>query len=260
MRKWGFKVFSTNLQKTPELIRECAEFARHKSDVFIELTAITDSTKEDFIKIKEQTAGVEVRIHASQRNFNPGDRERERQNREIIAFAQRAADIFASKTIIAHAGYNHGKQYVEETARQFKLFNDKRIIVENLPYFDNNGDHLHGYNAEEIKYIMHESGCGFCFDFSHAICSAISLNQNTDTYLKDFAALNPRIYHICDGRLSSIKDLHLHFNTGDYPLKHFVTDYTDENAYITIETGKGTEKHRNTRVRDYNFIKSVLDI
>lgn len=257
MRKWGFKVFSTNLQTTPELIRECAEFASHKSDIFIELTAITNSTKEDFIKIKEQTQGVEIRIHASQRNFNPADKKREQQNREIVAFAQKTADIFDSKTIIVHGGYGHGRQYVEETARQFKLFNDKRIVVENLPYYDNNGDPLHGYNAEEINYIMQESGCGFCFDFSHAICSAASLKQDIDTYLKDFFALNPTVYHICDGHLSSIKDLHLHFGSGDYPLKHFITDFTDENAYITIETGKGLEKHRTMRVRDYNFIKSI---
>ena len=214
--------------------------------------------KEDFIKIKEQTQGVEVRIHASQKDFNPGNKELERQNRNIVAFAQRVADIFASETIIVHAGLGHGKQYVEETARQFKLFNDKRVIVENLPYFDNNGDHLHGYNAEEIRYIMQESGCGFCFDFSHAICSAISLKQDIDTYLKDFFTLNPTVYHVCYGDLSSTKDLHLHFGAGNYPLNHLITDFTDENAHITIETGKGNEKHRNTRVKDYNFLKAIL--
>ena len=76
----------------------------------------------------------------------------------------------------------------------------------------------------------------------------MSLRQDIDTYLKDFFALTPTVYHICDGRLSSIKDLHLYLGTGDYQLKHLITDFTDENAYITMETGDGTEKHCDTRV------------
>ena len=118
--------------------------------------------------------------------FDTGNKELERQNRRFFALAQKAADLFCSKTIVVHAGCGHGEKFIEETVRQFKLFNDSRIVVENLPYLDNGVVPMHGSVAEEISYIMKECGCGFCFDFSHAVCSALSLNTNVDAHLKKF--------------------------------------------------------------------------
>ena len=257
MRKFGFKLFSTNIQATPDLVKECAEFARSKDDVFIEITALAESSKDDWQKIKNLLEGLEVRIHASYIGFDTGNIEQEQQNKKILAFAQSAADLFNSETIVVHAGYGHDKKHLAETARQFKNFNDKRVVVENLPYFDNNGDHMHGSTADEIKYIREESGCGFCFDFSHAICAALSLNKDIETQLKEFFALKPSVYHMCDGDINKAQDVHLHFGKGNYPLKHFLNDFTDENAYITMETGKGNQRHCNTRIADYNYLKSV---
>lgn len=258
MRKFGFKSFSTNIQTAPNLIRESAEFAKSVKDVFIELTALAETSADAWQIIKNQIGNTEVRIHASYIGLDTGNRELERQNKKIVAMAQRAADLFDAKTIIVHAGYGHAPQCLEETARQFKLFKDERIVVENLPYFDNNGDKLHGHSADEIKYIMNESGCGFCFDFSHAICAALSLRHDVETHLKEFFALNPTVYHMCDGDITTAKDMHLHFGEGNYPLKHFLNDFTDEQAYITMETGKGAEQHCDFRIKDYNYLKSLI--
>ena len=51
MRKFGFKFFSTNFQTAPETITECAEFALSKEDIFMEFTAVTVTTNEEFKKI-----------------------------------------------------------------------------------------------------------------------------------------------------------------------------------------------------------------
>jgi len=189
--------------------------------------------------------------------FDTGNKELEQSNKKILALSQKAADIFNSQTIVVHAGCEHGRKYISETARQFKLFNDSRIIVENLPLFATNGKKLHGNTAEEIKYIMAESGCGFCFDFSHAICAAIGLNKNIETQLQSFFSLNPNIYHMCDGYIDKAEDSHMHFGTGNYPLKHLLTDFTDKNAYITMETGKGIIQHPDIWIKDYNYLKSL---
>ena len=174
-----------------------------------------------------------------------------------MALSQKAADLFNAKTIVVHAGCGHGEKYIEETARQFKLFNDSRIVVENLPLFATNGENLHGNTAEEIKYIMSESNCGFCLDFSHAICAALSLNKDIETQLNEFFSLNPKVYHMCDGDINKAEDSHMHFGNGNYPLKHFLTDFTDENAYITMETGKGIIQHADIWIKDYNYLKSL---
>ena len=125
-----------------------------------------------------------------------------------------------------------------------------------LSIIDDNGDDLSGSIADEIKYIMDETGCGFCFDFSHAICAAISHNINIDTQLKNFFDLNPTVYHMCDGDLNIAEDKHLHFGEGNYPLKHFLNDFTANDAYITMETG-GFSLHNDLSIKDYEYIKSI---
>ena len=259
MKKFGFKIFSTNLETAPHLIKECSDFATAQSDVFIELMVVASSTENDFKKIKSQIGNIEVRIHAPHNTmgFDAGNKELEQSNKKILALSQKAADVFNAKTIVVHAGCGHGEKYISETARQFKLFNDSRIVVENLPLFATNGEKLHGNTTEEIKYIMNESGCGFCFDFSHAICAALSLNRDVEMQLKEFFALKPSVYHMCDGDINVPEDSHMHFGTGNYPLKHFLTDFTDKNAYITMETGKGIIQHADIWIKDYNYLKSL---
>jgi len=258
MRKFGFKIFSSNLQTAPSFVRECSEFASQKNDMFVELMVLPDRPQSELHELKEILKNVEVRIHAvySSFGFDAGNKDLEKQNRQMFEYTQAAADLFKSKSIVVHAGNGHGKEYLNETVRQFKLFNDKRIVVENLPYFDDNGDDLSGYNASEINYIMEESGCGFCFDFSHALCAAISLNIDKEKQLKSFFDLKPTVYHLCDGDFNKAEDKHLHYGNGDYPLKHFLYDLTSEDAYITMETGEFA-LHNYLNVKDYEYLKSL---
>lgn len=259
MRKYGFKLFSSNLRTAPELIGECAGYAADRDDMFIELMVVPDCTEDDLRVLKKQIGGVEVRIHAPHNDmgFDAGNAELERQNKTVLSMSQKAADIFAAKTIVVHAGCGRGREYVEETARQFKSFDDKRIVVENLPCAASNGDILHGTTPDEIKYIMRESGCGFCFDFSHAICAAVGLKLDVEDQLKGFYNLKPDVYHMCDGDFAGDIDSHMHFGDGNYPLKRFLETLTDENAYITMETGKGISQHNDLWVKDYDYLKSL---
>ena len=82
MRKFGFKLFSTNLVTAPAVIKECADFAATKSDVFIEIMAHTDSSEDDFIKIKKIVGDTEVRIHAphDSMGFDAGNKELEQSD------------------------------------------------------------------------------------------------------------------------------------------------------------------------------------
>lgn len=258
MRKFGFKLFSTNLTNAPTLVKECADFVADAQDMFIELMVEPTSLKEDFNKIKAQIGNLEVRIHAPHKalGFDTGSKEFEEQNKKMFALTQYAADIFNAKTIVVHAGCGHGKQYIEETIRQFNLLNDKRIVVENLHYAIN-GVARHGNTPQEIAYIMKETCCGFCFDFSHAVCAALSLKLDIEKQLKDFYALKPKVYHMCDGNINVAEDSHMHFGTGNFDLQHFLNDYTDTNAYITIETGKGILQHNDLWIKDYHYLKSL---
>lgn len=260
MRKFGFKVFDTNLHNAPDFVRECALFTANKEDMFVELMVSTEIPLEELSAFKQILKDVEVRIHAAHSSFgfDVGERKLEKQNRQKFECVQFAADMFNAQSIVVHAGSGHGQERLKETARQIKLFNDKRIVVENLPYIDRNDGPLSGSIADEIKYIQEESGCGFCFDFSHAICAAISLNIDIEEQLQSFFDLKPTVYHLCDGDLNKAEDLHLHYNKGNYPLKHFLNDYTDDNAYITMETGD-LSLHNDLSVKDYKYLKTLLN-
>lgn len=262
MRKFGFKVYSTNLSTAPNLIKDCAEFAASVPDAFIELMVEPSSTMADLKKIIKQVGDVEIRIHAPHdgMGFDPGNKELAQNNKALVALSQKAADLFNAKTIVVHAGLGHGQRYIDETVRQFRLFNDSRLVVENLPYLDYGITPMHGSTAEEIAYIMRESGCGFCFDFSHAVCSAISLNVNIDAHLKKFFDLRPTVYHMCDGDTTKADDLHLHFGEGNFPLPHFLNDFTAKDAHITIETSIKVEQNAGLKIEDYRYLKSMQKV
>ena len=256
MRHFGFKLFSSNLYNAPELVQECADFAQKQNDMFIELMVVSSSTHEDFAKLKDIFSGLEVRIHSAHlgEGFDAGNKDLEQQNRKLLKKSQQAADIFDSPTIIVHAGCGHDEEHLHETARQFKLFNDSRILVENL----SKEAPCQGNTAKEIQFIMDETGCGFCMDFSHAICAAVDLKIDIEKQLQSFFNLKPAVYHICDGFLDSSDDIHEHFGKGTYPLAHFLKDYTAPDGYITMETGHGVMEHNTLWVQDYQYLKSLL--
>ncbi|MBR1648761.1 MAG: hypothetical protein IJ689_04080 [Alphaproteobacteria bacterium] len=257
MRKFGFKLFSTNLQNNPALVDEAAEFVRnHKERMFIELMVIPDCGIESLNIFKHKFADLEVRIHAPHNimGFDAGSRELEKSNIRILASSQRAADILQAKSIVVHAGCGHGARYLQETARQFKLFADSRIVVENLPAFASDETPLHGNTPDEIALIMAESGCGFCFDFSHAICAANYYGLDIKSQLKGFYNLKPTVYHMCDGMMGEMQDKHLHFGDGNYPLEDYLNGYTASNAYITMETGHGIPVSIKPWVKDYEYL------
>jgi len=261
MRKYGFKIFSTNLLTAPKLIKDCADYVKKQDDMFLELMVVASSSEKDLYEIKRQVGEAEVRIHAPHHvmGFDAGNKTLEKQNREIFAKAQAAADIFNAKTIVVHAGCGHSKEHISETARQFKLFNDKRIVVENLPFMDDaDKRELQCGTADEIKYIQDACGCGFCFDFSHAVCAAATLQIEVEKQLQSFYDLHPNVYHLCDGNIAENKDSHSHFGEGNYPLKHFLNDFTDEHAYITMETGHGVPQNKDLWVDDYHYLKALL--
>lgn len=127
----------------------------------------------------------------------------------------RAADLFDAKVIVVHAGGGGERVNLEETARQFRLFGDPRIVIENLPYEAEDVEGvMHGTTPEQIKYVTDYAGCGFCFDFSHAVCAANSLGLDIEKQLSGFYKLNPTVYHLCDGDINGTEDRHMHYGEG----------------------------------------------
>ncbi len=260
MRKYAFKIFTSNLQNNPKIIDDSAEFVfANKDRMFLELMIVPSTTNKDLEILKSKLKNIEVRIHAPHHlmNFDAANKSLEANNRKIFELAQNAADVMDAKTIVVHSGCGQGIEAIKETVRQFKLFDDERIVVENLPVVAEEGLKLSGNAPEEILFIKENCGCGFCFDFSHALGAANYLGLDIEKQLSGFYNLKPDVYHICDGLIDETEDKHLHFGEGNYPLRHFLNDYTAKNAYITMETGHGIPLGIKPWVDDYNMMLSM---
>ena len=176
-----------------------------------------------------------------------------------IKSSQQFADLLGSDIIILHPGEGHGEEYLEESIRQFKAFNDNRITVENMPAYCNDMlVDLHGSKPSEIKRFIDELGLKFCFDFSHATCSANYFKQDLYVTLKEFAELKPAVYHLCDGDITGTDDEHFHFGKGTYDLKRLVNEFTAENALITMETGHGAPIDISPWLNDIRYIREII--
>ena len=258
MRKYGFKLFSSNLQNNPAFVDEAAAFVRQNClEMFVELMIIPSTPEADLALLQQKFAGLEVTIHAPHNSmgFDTGYRERFESNAKILSHAQRAADRFDAKVIVVHAGGGEAKENLEETARQFRLFNDPRIVIENLPYEASDVEgRMHGTTPEEIKYVMDYAGCGFCFDFSHAVGAANSLGLDLEKQLSGFYKLKPTLYHMCDGDVRGTEDEHMHYGEGNFPLKEFLQKYVAADAMITMETGAGMPINASAWIEDFNYL------
>ena len=261
MKKFGVKLWSRDYAKNPEFARQSVAAVKDGYFDYIELF-VPPATYDDFhTQIASEFKGVKVIIHAPHSIFglDTGNPEMFVQNQEKLADSQRYADLLKAEIIILHAGFNEGEQYVAESARQFKAFNEPRLAVENLPYFCSSTQKiLHGTSPMEVKQIMEISGCQFCLDFSHAVCAANSYKRDIFADLKAYQALNPVMYHMCDGEWTSDKDEHRHYGDGNYPLAELLNNYTNPDTFITMETGHGVPTTTQPWLDDITYLRALL--
>lgn len=260
MRKYGVKLWSRDFANNSEFALQSVNAVKDGYFDYIELF-VPPHTYDDFHKqISNEFKGLKVIIHAPHSIFgvDTGNREMFSQNQEKLKDSQQYADLLGAEIIILHAGFNEGEQYVDESARQFKNFNESRLVVENLPFLCSSVQKiLHGTSPLEIKKIMDISGCGFCLDFSHAICASNYYQRDKFEDLRAYQSLNPKMYHMCDGHWGSDIDEHLHYGAGDYPLADLLNDYTNSDTYITMETGHGVPTNINPWIDDITYLKNL---
>ena len=239
MPRYGIKVWSKDVLKNPDFFNKAAEAVKNGTFGYIELFAIPDSFNETQSLIAPAIKGLPVVIHAPHSCFglDTGNPELETSNQKKFEDSRRFADLLNAEIIILHAGAGASEACLSETIRQFRNIGDSRIAVENLPLICSSTHvRLHGNIPAEIQRIITETGCKFCLDFSHAVCAANSTNADVWQTLNAFAALNPSMYHLCDGNINGTDDEHLHYGEGNYDLKRLVTEYVEPNALVTMET------------------------
>ncbi len=259
MRLFGLKLWSKDFIKNPAFAKAAEMALKEGKFDYLELFALPgtfDDTKE---AVRAGFAGIKTVIHAPHalQNLDISNPEEFDNNRGRLKSSQEFADMLGADIIILHPGMWRGEQYLAESMRQFKAFNDARLTVENLPgYCSQTKRELHGITPDEIKRFMAETGAKFCLDFSHAICGANTYNRDVYDVLAEFKALKPAMYHLCDGDVASTNDDHRHFGDGNYDLARLVNEFTDDGALITMETGHGIPTGVSSWLDDIAYIRS----
>ena len=179
MRSLGLKLWSKDFIRNLDFVKSAEVALKDGAFDYLELFALPDSFDEANKMVRERFCGIKTIIHAPHniQGLNIADKNEFLNNKKRLVDAQRFADLLDAPYIILHPGMGVGEEFIDESIRQFKDFNDSRLAVENLPsYCSQTKNKLHGITPIEIKRFIDEAKALFCLDFSHAICGANACN------------------------------------------------------------------------------------
>ncbi len=242
MHKFGLKLWPNDFVKTPEIQKECLKSIDEGYFSFVELAVLPNSYDEIAPVVGPFLKDYSVVIHAPHSGFGfvPSNKERRAENTKMMEDASRFADLLKAEIIVLHPGSKNDEGGLEETIYQMNQAHDSRIAVENMPaQCNSSGLYFQGDSIEDIQTIMRETGYRFCFDIAHALCAANTHKKDVWEMFSAYQALNPVIYHLCDGGWSAEHDKHLHLLEGDYQLQRVLNEVIFKDALITMETGWG---------------------
>lgn len=250
--KYGLKIWSSD----KSLFREAAELFYDKKIDFIELYIVPNSM--DDINIFEDFKKIPTAIHATHTEhgfdvFSLDDSKIKFFGNQII----KPANFLNSKFIVVHAEEGDSKEIFK---KNIEKINDSRMLIENLPQKSLEGNDCFASSYLQLKFIK-DCGFNFCFDFSHAIKSAISQKIDYKEFIeKLIKELSPNYFHICNGKLDNDRDEHLDLFDGDFDIKWIksilVKLSEKKDVYLVFETPKGKKGLKND-LKNINYFCSL---
>jgi len=202
--KFGLKLWSINT----DLIDQAVHLIDKKVFDYIELMVIPNSEIDHFL------IDLPYIIHIPHEKFgvNIGDPAAKKYSMQMINESIAWADHLNAKHLILHAG--HGS--MQHATDLLRGLSDSRLLIENMPKVGLGGEAMIGYSPAQIEELIGDSDMGLCLDFGHAVKAAVSLGVDYKEYVKGFMGLEPRVFHVSDGRLSEERDEHLGIGDGEY--------------------------------------------
>lgn len=260
MRKFGICLESIDFTKKPEFVDKVLKIVKDGTFDFVQLIVIPHSYNDNHAIVEEKMKDIRTVIHAPYRpqEIDVGNKDAFENNINNLKDSQKFADLLHADIIVLHSGVGDDEEHLCETIRQFRMINDPRITVENLPY-NPHGYRLCGATPENIKRIIDETNCKFCFDFAHAICAANSLERNFYDDFAEYNALNPVLYHLSDGDSADTTDEHLHLGLGNQNIKRIIQDFTFENSPIVLETRYSNPTIVEHWIKDMEYIENLVE-
>lgn len=261
MIKYGLKLWSCNKQWFNQAI---ALFESGKID-FIELYIVpelnfsADSERFKFFKDIAVFKGIPVSIHSPHHahKFNVFQLDAA----EIKLFREQVigtADFLNSRFIVLHAGVGRSRRIFKENTA--KLY-DRRLLIENMSRVGLGGKIDFGYSLDELRFIKDDCGFNICFDFVHAVKTALSEKRSHKDFIKKLVAeLKPAYFHICGTKFDKLEDEHLNLFDGDFDIafvKKILLDTADKkDVHLVFEVPKQSDGLQND-LKNMDYFKKL---
>ncbi len=246
--KVGLKLYSCD---SPELIKE-RDFAD-----FLEVLVVPGFSV-DFLKDYD----FEYTIHAPHvlHKVNLASKQDQEYSVNATREAIAAADILNSKIIVTHPGFRHTPkdtpaESVEIMRESLTLLDDRRIVLENVPMFEDwniGAIYYLAYDSASVKKFADLVGSQTCLDFAHAIVSAAQLKKDPLALIRGMMKYDIKTFHLCDGIMAQPIDQHLPLFKGDYDLAYLKQLISKSDCQrVVLETGMHPENFRS----EYDWLK-----
>lgn len=254
----GLKLWSNN---TEVYLTEAKKLYEQGIYDYIELYVVP-VTLETISKWKKLEIPFTLHAPHFAHGVNLAKKESEEFNFSVFEEVKQFYYELAAEYVVVHSGIDGD---IEETVKQFKkiISSDSQPInylIENKPFkaIPNKmlGEYCRGTTIEEINYVINETGCGFCLDIGHAMCTANTLKIKPYDFLTKFNNLKPQCYHISDNFIDSEYDKHLHFGEGNYNFKD-IFNIIDTNKNIAIETNKNSKENLDDFIKDLEYLSRL---
>lgn len=246
--RYGLKLWSTNLDVAPE----AARLVREGTFDFIELMPVQGTDPTPF-----RALGVPFVMHGpvERAGFNLGDVNARAHSLGLLHQCLEWADALSAELIVVHPGFGS----LDAAISALSGFEDRRVLIENMPGVGLSNQDMLGVNARELRKLM-GGRFGFCLDFNHAMKAATTRGYAHDRYLRCLAGLGPRLLHVADGRLSTGMDEHLAIGAGDYDFGLLVEVVRSTGCRIvTLETRRANLGSFDEDLASLKRLRSFLD-
>ena len=198
---------------------------------------------------------VEYVVHTPHENYGVdiGHPEQRDFTLKMIDYSLRCAEDLDAKTVILHAGTDS----MENAKKILSDLDDLRIVIENMPKVGINGEACLGYNSESMTSLTN-GRFKICLDFGHAVKASIALKNDYRAVISDFMEMEPRLFHLSDGDLKSVKDNHLNLDEGAFDLKYFKSCVRKSRfKEITLETPRQNPKSLEEDLRNIEILSKI---
>ncbi len=200
-------------------------------------------------------------LHAphSEGGFNFASASLQDSNRAVLEKITVFVQVMNPLRVIFHPGYDGSES---ECLRQIKDLRKKWpglhqvMLLENKPRNALDGLTCLGASPADMKRLLDETNCGFCFDVRHAIAYAASAGLSWFDVIREFAQFAPMLWHAADGNLEDPLDSHLHFGDGNIDWS-IIGTLLRSDTRVTIECKKKSAVNLDDFQKDSAWLRAV---